>query len=108
MLSYDVIGFQTWTDRGNFARFVRSELGGIEVGGGWMEVRGSRVRADVFPIGIDADRFAGFAKSVEARGRLAQIRARLHGRKLIIGVDRLDYSKGHSGALQGIRADAGG
>ena len=94
MLSYDVIGFQTWTDRGNFARFVRSELGGIEVGGGWMEVRGNRVRTDVFPIGIDADRFAGFAKSVEARGRLAQIRARLHGRKLIIGVDRLDYSKG--------------
>jgi trehalose 6-phosphate synthase len=94
MLTYDVIGFQTWTDRGNFARFLRSELGGIEVGGGWFEVEGHRIRADVFPIGIDAERFSSFAKTIEARGRLAQIRSRLHERKLIIGVDRLDYSKG--------------
>ena len=94
MLAYDVIGFQTQMDRDNFARFVRSELGGVELGDGWMEVEGRRVRADVFPIGIDAERFASFAKTIEARGRLAQIRSRLHQRKLIIGVDRLDYSKG--------------
>lgn len=94
MLAYDVIGFQTKTDRSNFARFVRHELGGVELGGGWLLVAGRRVRADVFPIGIDADRFSGFARTIEARGRLAQIRSRLHHRKLIIGVDRLDYSKG--------------
>src|SRR6185369_10513495 len=94
MLAYDVIGFQTWTDRGNFARLLKAEFGGVEIGGGWIEAEGLRVRADVFPIGIDADRFASFAKTIEARGRLAQIRSRLHERKLIIGVDRLDYSKG--------------
>ncbi len=94
MLAYDVIGFQTWTDRGNFARLLKAEFGGVEIGGGWIEAEGHRVRADVFPIGIDADRFASFAKTIEARGRLAQIRSRLHERKLIIGVDRLDYSKG--------------
>ena len=94
MLAYDIVGFQTATDRDNFARFLRNELGGLDLGGGWFTVEGRGLRADVFPIGIDADRFAGFAKTVEARGRLAQIRSRLHNRKLIIGVDRLDYSKG--------------
>jgi trehalose 6-phosphate synthase len=94
MLAYDVIGFQTRTDRDNFVRFLKSEFGGNELSEDLIEVEGRRIRAAVFPIGIDADRFAGFARTIEARGRLAQIRSRLHHRKLIIGVDRLDYSKG--------------
>lgn len=94
MLSYDVIGFQTRIDRSNFARFVRNEIGGIDLGNGWLEVEGRRVRAEVFPIGIDADRFASFATTAEARRRRMQIRSDLAGRKQIIGVDRLDYSKG--------------
>ena len=58
MLAYDIVGFQTETDRGNFARFLTGELGGKELDGGWIEAGGRRVRADVFPIGIDAERFA--------------------------------------------------
>jgi len=94
MLAYDVIGFQTSTDRGNFARFLRSEFGAIHLDGAWMEVEGRRIRVDVFPIGIDADRFASFARTAEGRRTYAQARADLHGRKQIVGVDRLDYSKG--------------
>jgi trehalose 6-phosphate synthase len=94
MLAYDVIGFQTATDRDNFVRYLKSHLGAIKLSDGAVIAKGRRIRAEVFPIGIDAERFAGFARTMEARGRLAQIRSRLHDRKLIIGVDRLDYSKG--------------
>jgi trehalose 6-phosphate synthase len=94
MLSYDVVGFQTRTDRANFVRYLRNELGGRETGGNWVEVAGHRVRADVFPIGIDADRFASFASTAEGRRTSAQARMDLHDRKQIVGVDRLDYSKG--------------
>jgi trehalose 6-phosphate synthase len=94
MLAYDVIGFQTRTDRGNFVRYLRNELGATENGDNWVELDGRRIRADVFPIGIDADRFASFARTAEGRRTSAQARMDLHGRKQIVGVDRLDYSKG--------------
>ena len=94
MLSYDVIGFQTTVDRDNFARFVCAELGGSQAEGGFLEADGRRILAAAFPIGIDAERFAEFAVSNEAGRRISQIRGALRSRQLIIGVDRLDYSKG--------------
>ena len=94
MLAYDIVGFQTATDRANFARFLTAELGGKELEGGWIECAGRRVRADVFPIGIDAERFATFATTAEAKRRYSQIRSEILDRKHIIGVDRLDYTKG--------------
>jgi trehalose 6-phosphate synthase len=48
----------------------------------------------VFAIGIDAERFATFATTTEAKRRYAQLRSDLRDRKQIIGVDRLDYTKG--------------
>jgi trehalose 6-phosphate synthase len=94
MLAYDVIGFQTRTDRGNFARFLRNELGATESGDNCIEVAGRNIRAEVFPIGIDAERFSRFAQTTAGRRTYRQARADLHGRKQIVGVDRLDYSKG--------------
>ena len=94
MLAYDVIGFQTRTDRGNFARYLRNELGAKENGEDWIEVDGRKIRAEVFPIGIDAERFSRFAQTTAARRTYKQARSDLHGRKQIVGVDRLDYSKG--------------
>jgi trehalose 6-phosphate synthase len=94
MLSYDVVGFQTKIDRDNFARFLTQEFNGAELGDGWMEAAERRVHAGVFPIGIDTKRFAAFATGAEARRRYSQLRSVLRDRKQIIGVDRLDYSKG--------------
>jgi trehalose 6-phosphate synthase len=93
MLSYDLVGFQTATDRDNFCRFAVSELG-AELTDEWLVLHGRRIRAGVFPIGIDAERFAQFATSAEATRRQVQARSVLRDRHLIIGVDRLDYSKG--------------
>jgi trehalose 6-phosphate synthase len=94
MLAYDLIGFQTETDRRNFARFLREDLGGRILEDGWIEVEGRRVRAGAFPIGIDAAGFAKFADSAEAKKHEKQLRDMLGDRQQIVGVDRLDYSKG--------------
>jgi len=101
MLSYDVVGFQTQIDRDNFARFLVSEFNGKEIGDGWVEAAGRQLNAGVFPIGIDTKRFAEFATSAEAKRRFNQLRSVLRDRKQIIGVDRLDYSKGIPDRLRG-------
>ena len=66
MLAYDVIGFQTDTDRRNFANFCVRELGGEKLPGHRVRVGDRIVVADTFPIGIDAPGYARFAVSPEA------------------------------------------
>ncbi|MCQ8782015.1 alpha,alpha-trehalose-phosphate synthase (UDP-forming) [Mangrovibrevibacter kandeliae] len=94
MLAYDVVGFQTEADRRNFVAFCVQELGGEEIDGGLVQVSDRRVRVGTFPIGIDADGFAEFAASAEAGEHEDMVRDISHGRHQIVGVDRLDYSKG--------------
>lgn len=94
LCAYDLIGFQTADSLQSFERYIVGEAGGRLLGGGMFEAYGRRARAGVFPIGIDT---AGFAEVAEesVHGREAQrLRASLSGRSLVIGVDRLDYSKG--------------
>lgn len=92
---YDVIGFQTEHDRDNFLDCVRQMLGdGERDDTGRCRIQGRSVEVLAQPIGIDT---RGFARQAErsARGRDAnRLRESLVARELIIGVDRLDYSKG--------------
>ena len=89
LLDYDLIGFQTqrWAD--NFVASVRGLLGSDS------ETR-AKARIRVIPVGIDPDRFAEAAKAPSPNDSLSLggVEAMLAGRKLILGVDRLDYSKG--------------
>ena len=91
LLSYDRVGFQTqrWAD--NFVATVRGLLGGE------AEVRAREVLR-VIPVGIDPDRFAEAANASTPaspnESMALGIETMLAGRKLILGVDRLDYSKG--------------
>lgn len=106
LLAYDVIGFQTDTDRRNFVAFCIRELGGEKLPGQRVRVGDRTVVARAFPIGIDAQGYARFAVSPEASEHeemlhdLTRVRtsnADADGdawRKLIVGVDRMDYSKG--------------
>ncbi|WP_306027839.1 trehalose-6-phosphate synthase [Stappia sp. MMSF_3263] len=94
MLAYDVIGFQSRRDAANFRRFVVEELDGVETGDGELAVGGRRVVARAFPIGIDAAGFARQATTPEARRQTGRVEKLLAGRQQIIGVDRIDYSKG--------------
>ena len=94
----DLIGFQTMRDRRNFVQCVRAILGGAgyrgrgHVCGLTMEDREFRIGA--FPISIDFDYFAERAGSDDVAECAWQIHANLPDRQLILGVDRMDYSKG--------------
>jgi trehalose 6-phosphate synthase len=93
MLAYDLIGFQTEDDRHNFLDYIRTELG-YAVQDETVTSRYGIARCAVFPIGIDADKFAHQAARATMHPDVSRLRKSLNGEKLIIGVDRLDYSKG--------------
>jgi trehalose 6-phosphate synthase len=94
MFDYDVIGFQTqdWLD--SFLDYARGQLDAT-VGTDGLVTHGDRtVRAIACPIGIDTADFLARTKGRVARRTCKTMRASANGRTMMIGVDRLDYSKG--------------
>ncbi|HXV24797.1 MAG TPA: alpha,alpha-trehalose-phosphate synthase (UDP-forming) [Alphaproteobacteria bacterium] len=94
MMAYDVIGFQTAVDLRAFRDYIRFEADGIVEADGRVTAFGRTALADAFPIGIDTDDLAGLAEDAETSTKTERLRLSLLQRDLIIGVDRLDYSKG--------------
>ena len=90
---YDLVGFQTDGDAANFARYLAKELGAPS----HMSLRlgsGDRaMRIGTFPVGIETHPFTRLARRAMKSPFVKQVIASLPG-TLIIGVDRLDYSKG--------------
>lgn len=103
MLAYDVIGFQTAEWLESFHHYLERELGATIDKDGIVEVEGRRVRTAAFPIGIDASEFADIMEEPDARHAFETLKASAAGRKMIIGVDRLDYSKGLEERFAGYR-----
>jgi len=93
MLAYDLIGFQTYEDRQNFKDYLKYELG-LGVANDTVVSDDSRSRLATFPIGINVEDFAARAARAAARSDVSRLRASLQNTKLVLGVDRLDYSKG--------------
>lgn len=93
MLAYDLIGFQTDDDVANFRDYVARELE-LNADDDLVCVDGGATRLASFPIGIEVKAFADRATKAVAHPEVSQLRSSLRGRKLAIGVDRLDYSKG--------------
>src|SRR5712672_836438 len=93
MLAYDLIGFQTRDDCDNFLGYLSSNLG-LAIEDGVVASRHGKTRVAVFPIGIDAEKFALQAAKAVSHPAVSRLRRSLNGEKLAIGVDRLDYSKG--------------
>jgi trehalose 6-phosphate synthase len=93
MLAYDLIGFQTKDDCDNFLDYVSADLA-LEIDDGVVTSRHGKTQAAVFPIGIDAEKFALQAAKAMSHPDVSRLRRSLNGEKLAIGVDRLDYSKG--------------
>jgi trehalose 6-phosphate synthase len=94
MCAYDLIGFQTARDLRAFRDYIELEAGGRSNPDGTFEAFGRRVRAAVFPISIDTQNIARMAVEAEAVRQVQRLRASLQRRAVMIGVDRLDYSKG--------------
>jgi trehalose 6-phosphate synthase len=93
MLAYDLVGFQTEEDCENFLSYARSDLD-LVVHDGVVISQHGRTRAEVFPIGIDPQKFAQLAAKAVTHPDVSRLRRSLNGEALAIGVDRLDYSKG--------------
>ncbi|RCS25053.1 alpha,alpha-trehalose-phosphate synthase (UDP-forming) [Phyllobacterium salinisoli] len=100
LASYDVIGFQTAHDVENFAGCLKREGIGRELGDGLFEAYGHVFRADVFPISIDTGAFAQAAQNSQRNAMVQRMHKSLGDRDLIIGVDRLDYSKGITNRIE--------
>jgi trehalose 6-phosphate synthase len=94
MFDYDLVGFQTSEHRQAFEEYVLSEAQGAIVSEDRLRAFGRVVQVGAFPIGIDAADFAQMAKSERAERTYNIMAAHTAFRKVIIGVDRLDYSKG--------------
>jgi trehalose 6-phosphate synthase len=92
--AYDLLGFQTSNDLRNFHDYLYREGVGYALSDGLVHAFGRTIRAQDFPIGIDTEDFAKMATSAEAVRASQRLARSLLGRKLIIGVDRLDYTKG--------------
>jgi trehalose 6-phosphate synthase len=99
MLAYDLIGFQTDADRDRFADLLRYDLHQPSSGLSFRTRRGT-CRLATFPIGIDVREFAASAEKSLENPEVRRLRASLDGAKLIVGVDRVDYSKGLVQRLQ--------
>ncbi len=97
---YDLVGFQTADDLLAFRNCVTNDLQATLTDDYELEVAGRKSRAGVFPIGIDISTIKNAArKSLHSHTRERLIKS-LAKRPLIIGVDRLDYSKGLPNRLQ--------
>ena len=94
MFSYDVVGLQSESDATAFSQYVQAELGAEVLGDFCYRAFGRTVRCQAFPIGIDVEQFAALTHAKEARETFATMREQHGHRRLLMGVDRLDYSKG--------------
>ena len=94
MSRYDVIGFQSANDRANFVRYLIEDCGGKVQDGDVVMAFGHEVKAAVYPIGIDSEALREASTSPEAQHAAQRIERYLNERQLVLGVDRMDYSKG--------------
>ncbi len=94
LLAADLIGFQTRNDQDNFAE-AAIRLGNAErTSGGWLLIGSHRVRLAVFPVEIEAREFAAVAEDAWRSVPTERLRRSLAGQQLILGVDRMDPTKG--------------
>ena len=93
VLGADYVSFQV----GDYARHFRSSclrILGIDSHPDWLELDGRRVGIGVDPIGIDVEGFRQVIAEAETARLLADLETQYEGRRLVLGVERLDYTKG--------------
>lgn len=107
MLAYDVLGFQTDRDQRNFLACVRTivpRVGVVQRPNGFhLHHRKHCARIAVFPVSIDFHEFADVAARDDVTAKVRRLRQEQQGRKIILGVDRLDYTKGIVERLRAFR-----
>lgn len=94
LVAYDLVGFQAQRDIAAFNEFLAHERMYKETGGTPVHIELGKTELDAFPIGSDPDAFAKLAMSPNAQKMYKRVARAMNGRSVILGVDRLDYSKG--------------
>ena len=103
MLHYDLVGFQTQEWLESFLHYCRGELGAeVDEESGSVTLEGRTTIARAYPIGIDWEHFSRLGETGTARQAQQRLMSSTRRRTAMIGVDRLDYSKGLPERLDGI------
>jgi trehalose 6-phosphate synthase/phosphatase len=106
LLEFDLVGFQQERDRRHFLEAVHAFApDALDPGSGSPDpvVDGRVVRVGAFPISIDVDEFHHASHGREIEEQEEEILEGLPGRSLVLGVDRLDYTKGIEEKIRGFR-----
>ena len=94
LLGADVVGFQTRIGAQNFSQLAR-RFAAADGTRDELSYNGRTIHPGAFPVSIDVDRYEKLAASEAVRRRTEEFRQRLGaGRRIILGVDRMDYTKG--------------
>ena len=94
LFAYDLVGLQTEADVTHFTHYVEAEANAQSVGANELRAFNRTLRVGAYPIGIDVGEFEALANGKEGRDMFARMREEYSRRRLLLGVDRLDYSKG--------------
>jgi len=94
LCAYDLVSLQTEGDRQNLLETIQQHRQIQATAGGEIDLGGRRLALRAIPVGIDARALATMAESASRGPEMQRLIDSLAGRRLIIGVDRLDYSKG--------------
>jgi trehalose 6-phosphate synthase len=104
LCQYDLVGFQTEVDRRAFLQAISAVWGAEKLdASGAIHFNGRLVHTGVFPIGVDVPAISQAAARAVRSPRVRRMEEGLLGRRLIIGIDRLDYSKGLLERFEGFR-----
>jgi trehalose 6-phosphate synthase len=90
---YDLVGFQTENDRDNFEHYLVSR-DAKPMRDGALEMGGRRMRLGVFPVGIETAAFRRLSGVADHSALVHEVRSSLGESRLVLGVDRIDCSKG--------------
>jgi trehalose 6-phosphate synthase len=94
MSHYDLIGFQTEIDATNFVRYLRKECGMPSRDPYTFQTADRTIKIGIFPVGVETMQLSRLARRAVHSPFVRNVVESLAGRVMIIGVDRLDYSKG--------------
>ena len=103
LLAADLLGFQTANDAENFATSAQRIAGAARLPGGGLQLGRRQIRVGVFPVEIDPADFARTAEAAWHSTETERLRRSLDGQSLILGVDRMDPTKGLRHRLAGFR-----
>ncbi|MGE8375996.1 MAG: alpha,alpha-trehalose-phosphate synthase (UDP-forming), partial [Diaphorobacter nitroreducens] len=92
--AYDLVGLQSEADVVHFTRYMVNEAHAQELDGQRLRAFNATVRVAAFPIGIDVQEFQRLGRAPDAVQTCEALRAEYSRRQLLLGIDRLDYSKG--------------